>query len=62
MGLGATEFDATQHLEARAAHNQASWLTVTLAFLPFEAKVSECAMGQYGQASAPAAKRYDRWR
>ena len=31
---------------------------ITLAFLPFEAKVSECAMCKYGQASAPAAKRY----
>jgi hypothetical protein len=31
---------------------------ITLAFLPFEAKVKACAMFQYGQASAPAAKRY----
>ena len=34
--------------------------SVTLAFLPFEAKVREWVMGEYGQASAPAAKRYDR--
>jgi len=40
-----------------AKPHKALELTAMLAFLTFAAKVSDCALGEYGQANAPADQR-----